>query len=83
MAMDKERPNPIAGLIDKRRELAGRFEHVQRELRPISAPGPGSGRLQASLRFGAFFGVAGWQEAGQRVPEGHCRAGRRVEAAVR
>jgi hypothetical protein len=27
-----ERPNTVAGLIDKRRKLAGRIEHVQREL---------------------------------------------------
>jgi hypothetical protein len=30
-----ERPNTVSGLIDKRRELAGRIEHVQRELRAL------------------------------------------------
>jgi hypothetical protein len=32
-----ERPNTVAGLIDKRREIAGRIEHVQRELRALVA----------------------------------------------
>jgi hypothetical protein len=32
-----ERPNTFAGLVDKRRELAGRIEHVQRELRALVA----------------------------------------------
>jgi hypothetical protein len=32
-----ERPNTVCGLIDKRRELAGRIEHVQHELRALVA----------------------------------------------
>jgi len=32
-----ERPNTVSGLIDKRREIAGRIEHVQRELRALVA----------------------------------------------
>jgi hypothetical protein len=30
--LDKERPNTVSGLIDTRREIAGRIEHVQRSL---------------------------------------------------
>lgn len=32
-----ERPNTVAGLVDKRRELAGRVELAQRELRELVA----------------------------------------------
>ena len=32
-----ERPNTLPGLIDKRREPAGRIEHAQRELRAFVA----------------------------------------------
>jgi hypothetical protein len=35
--MEKERPNTVAGLIDKRREIAGQVEHVQRQLRDLVA----------------------------------------------
>jgi hypothetical protein len=34
MAM-KERPNTVSGLIDKRREIAGRIEHTQRLLNDL------------------------------------------------
>jgi hypothetical protein len=32
-----DHPRTVAGLIDKRRELAGRIEHLQRELRALVA----------------------------------------------
>lgn len=32
-----EKPNTVSGLIDKRRELAGRIEHAQRELQALIA----------------------------------------------
>jgi hypothetical protein len=32
---DIERPNTVAGLIDKRREIAGKIEHAQRGLRAL------------------------------------------------
>lgn len=32
-----DHPNTVSGLIDKRREIAGRIEHAQRELRALVA----------------------------------------------
>lgn len=34
---ENDRPNTVAGLVDKRREIAGRIEHAQRELRALVA----------------------------------------------
>ena len=30
-----ERPNTVAGLLDKRREISGRIEHLQAELNDL------------------------------------------------
>jgi hypothetical protein len=34
-----DRPNTVSGLIDKRREIAGRVEHIQHDLRALVANG--------------------------------------------
>jgi hypothetical protein len=47
-----ERPNTVSGLIDKRRELAGRIEHAQRELR---APVTDLDHIDAAIRIWVSF----------------------------